>query len=148
MRVYEIASDTAGGMAAGEPHRTAAIPAEPAAEGKDAWQTAQGPSTPDAAGQTTGSASLIDSTGPNVSASPVTTAASTAPDLSEVAALLARGRSLLSNGDVVGARALLRKAAEHADLQAARALAETYDPVVLKHLGVKAAVNADSDLNR
>jgi curved DNA-binding protein CbpA len=177
IRVYEIASDNAGGMAAGQPHRMAAVEpamgantakgeapsqklartpeipvtlgaAASAAEGKDARHTARGPSAPDAAGQTTGSASSIDSTRPNVSPPPVTTAASTEPDLSEVAALLARGRFLLSNGDVAGARALLRKAAEHSDLQAALALAETYDPVVLRHLGVKAAVNADSDLNR
>ncbi len=159
IRVYEIASDNTGGMAADRPHRMAVVEpvkgvdtakgegqelartpkipvtpgvAAPAVEGKDAWETAQGPSAPDAVGQTTGS----DSTGPNVSALPVTTAAAAEPDRNEVAALLARGRSLLSNGDVAGARALFRKAAEHSDLQAARALAETYDPVVLKHLGV------------
>jgi hypothetical protein len=165
IRVYEIASHTEGGMAAGQSHRMAAVEAAKGAdtakreapsqelartpeipvmagaaasavEGKDAWETAQGPSAPDAAGQTTGSASSIDSTRPNVSAPPFMTAAAAEPDRDEVATLIARGRSLLSNGDVAGARVLLRKAAEHGDLQAARALAETYDPVVLKHLGV------------
>jgi hypothetical protein len=129
-----------------EPARTPKIPvtvgaAASAVEGKDAWnkdawKTAQGPSAPDAAGQTTGSASSIDSTGPNVSAPPFMTAAAAEPDRKEVATLLARGRSLLSNGDVAGARVLLRRAAEHNDPQAALALGESYDPAVLKHLGV------------
>jgi hypothetical protein len=165
LRVYGIASDNTGGMATGQPHRMAAVePAkgadtvkgeapgqEPArtrdipvtlgaatstVEGKDTWETAQGPSAPDAPGQTTGSAYTIDSTRPNVSAPPVTTAGAAEPDRGEVTALLARGRSLLSNGDVAGARVLLRKAAEHNDPRAALALGESYDPVMLKHLGV------------
>jgi hypothetical protein len=174
IRVYRIASDNAGGMAALQPHRMAAVEpakgadtakgeapsqelartpeipvtvgaAASAVEGKDAWnkdawnkeawETAQGPSAPVAAGQTTGSASS-DSTGPNISALPLTTAAAAELDRSEIAALLARGRSLLSNGDVAGARVLLRKAAEHNDPQAALALGDSYDPVMLKHFGV------------
>jgi curved DNA-binding protein CbpA len=144
-------ADTAKGEAPSELARTPEIPvtvgaAASAVEGKDAWnkdawhkdawETAQGPSVPVAAGQTTGSASSIDSAGPKVSAPPLTTAAAAELDRSEVAALLARGRSLLSNGDVAGARVLLRKAAEHNDPQAALALGESYDPVMLKHLGV------------
>jgi TPR repeat protein len=66
----------------------------------------------------------------------VTTTAAAEPDRNDVAALLARGRAILSNGDVAGARAFLRRAAEHNDPQAALALGETYDPVVLKRLGV------------
>jgi TPR repeat protein len=165
IRVYGITRDNAGGTAVGQPHWVAAVEpvkgadtakgeapsqelartpeisvtvgaAASTAEGKDAWETAQGPSAPVAAGQTTGSASSIDSTGPSVSAPPLTTAAAAELDRSEVAALLARGRSLLSNGDVAGARVLLRKAAEHNDPQAALALGESYDPVMLKHFGV------------
>ncbi len=97
IRVYGIASDNAGGTAVGQPHQMAAVePAkgadtakgeapsqEPArtpeipvtvgaaasaVESKDTWETAQGPSAPVADGQTTGSASSIDSIGPNVSA--------------------------------------------------------------------------------
>jgi TPR repeat protein len=71
-----------------------------------------------------------------VSAPPFATAAVAEPDRNEAASLLARGRATLSNGDVVGARTLLRRAAEHNDPQAALALGETYDPAVLKHLGV------------
>jgi TPR repeat protein len=57
-------------------------------------------------------------------------------DREEVAAVLARGRASLSNGDVAGARLILRWAAEHDDQQAALALGETYDPAVLKRLGI------------
>jgi hypothetical protein len=149
IRVYEIASDNAGGVAAGQPHRMAVVePAKGADTEAPSQEVARTPEIPVTLGAAASAAEGKDAWQPNVSASPVTTASSTALDLSEVAALLARGRSLLSSGDVAGARTLLRKAAEHADLQAARALAETYDPVVLKHLGVKAVVNADSDLSR
>jgi hypothetical protein len=163
VRVYGTSGSDAGGITASQPPRMVAVePAKPAdtakgeaqrhvlarapeipvtqdaaasaAEGKGAWEAAHGPS---AAGQTTGrSAPAIDPTGLNVSALTFRIAAAAEPDRNEVAALLARGRSLLSNGDVAGARVLLRRAAEHNDPQAALALGETYDPVVLKHLGV------------
>ena len=58
------------------------------------------------------------------------------PDRDEVAAQIARGRAALSNGDVAGARLILRWAAEHDDPQAALALGETYDAAVLKRLGI------------
>jgi TPR repeat protein len=60
----------------------------------------------------------------------------TAPNRDEIAAQLARGRANLSNGDVAGARLILRWAAEHDDPEAALALGETYDPAVLKPLGI------------
>ncbi len=58
------------------------------------------------------------------------------PDRDEVAALLARARSYLSAGDVAAARLVLRRAAERDDPQAALALGGTYDPSVLKRLGI------------
>jgi curved DNA-binding protein CbpA len=161
-----VTGDDAGGITAGQPSRmVAAEPAKgadtakeeapshglaralqmpimqgavaPAVEGKGAWEAAQGPSAPDAAGQMTGrSAPSIDPSGPNVPAPPFSTAAAAESDREEVAALLARGRATLSNGDVAGARVFLRRAAERYDPQAALALGETYDPAVLKHLGV------------
>jgi hypothetical protein len=54
----------------------------------------------------------------------------------EIATLLARGRTYLANGDVSGARLAFRRAAEGGDAQAALALGGTYDPLVLKSLGV------------
>jgi TPR repeat protein len=71
-----------------------------------------------------------------VSAPPAPTSTVPASDRDEVAALFARGRATLSNGDVAAARVLLRRAAEQGDPQAAVALGETYDPAVLKRFGV------------
>jgi TPR repeat protein len=62
--------------------------------------------------------------------------AAAAPDRDEVAALLARARSYLSSGDVAAARLVLRRAADRNDPQAALALGGTYDPAVLKRLGI------------
>jgi hypothetical protein len=59
-----------------------------------------------------------------------------ATDRDEIAALLARARTYLSAGDVAAARLVLRRAAEHDDPQAALALGGTYDPTVLKRLGI------------
>jgi hypothetical protein len=196
VRTYGITGDDADGMTAGQPPRMVAVePAKgadtakgetpshglarapqipvtqgavaSAVEGKGAWEAAQAPSAPNAAGQTTKrSAPSIDPAGPNVSARPFptaatgepasmapvsappfATAAAAEPDRNEVTALLARGRSLLSNGDVAGARMLLRRAAERYDPQAALALGETYDPAVLKRLGV-IKFNGDAALAR
>ena len=71
-----------------------------------------------------------------ISTPPPPTSTASASDRDEVAALFARGRATLSNGDVAAARVLLRRAAEHGDPQAAVALGETYDPAVLKRLGI------------
>jgi len=65
-----------------------------------------------------------------------------APDRDEVAALLTRARAYLSAGDVAAARLVLRRAAERDDPQAALALGGTYDPVMLKRLGI---INFHSD---
>ncbi len=65
-----------------------------------------------------------------------------ASDRDEIAALLARARTYLSAGDVAAARLVLRRAAERDDPQAALALGGTYDPIVLKRLGI---VNFQAD---
>jgi TPR repeat protein len=57
-------------------------------------------------------------------------------DRDEIAALLVRARTYLSAGDVAAARLVLRRAAERDDPQAALALGGTYDPAVLKRLGI------------
>jgi TPR repeat protein len=59
-----------------------------------------------------------------------------APDRDEITALLSRARTYLSAGDVAAARLVLRRAAERDDPQAALALGGTYDPNVLKRLGI------------
>jgi len=83
----------------------------------------------------TSTAPAAASTAPASAPTPPTSTAA-ASDRDEVAALLARGRATLSNGDLAAARVLLRRAAEHDDPQAAVALGETYDPAVLKRLGI------------
>lgn len=57
-------------------------------------------------------------------------------DSEEVAGLLKRGEQLVVTGDLSGARLLLRRAAEAHDARAALALAATYDPLVVRKLGV------------
>jgi hypothetical protein len=53
----------------------------------------------------------------------------------QLAALLKRGNELVSHGDLGGARLIFERAAQGGDSRAALALASTYDPVVLEHLG-------------
>ena len=57
-------------------------------------------------------------------------------DGAEVAALLKRGQDYLQNGDIVSARLMLRRAAGAGDAQAALLLGASYDPTVLRDLGV------------
>jgi hypothetical protein len=71
-----------------------------------------------------------------VSVSPAATPSVATRDRDEIAALLVRARSYLSAGDVAAARLVLRRAAERDDPQAALALGGTYDPNVLKRLGI------------
>jgi hypothetical protein len=52
-----------------------------------------------------------------------------------IASLLKRGQQFLTKGDLAAARSLFERAAEAGDAQAAFALAETYDPIVLQRRG-------------
>jgi len=65
-------------------------------------------------------------------------ASTPAPELNpdELAALLKRGQQLSASGDMAAARLTLRPAAEAHNAQAALALGATYDPVVLRSLGI------------
>jgi TPR repeat protein len=64
--------------------------------------------------------------------------AAPSPELTadEIAALLKRGQALAAAGDIAAARLTLRPAAEARDAQAALALGATYDPIVLRSLGI------------
>jgi hypothetical protein len=57
-------------------------------------------------------------------------------DSEEIAILVKRGKAFIGNGDPVGARVMLRRAAESRNAEAALMLAATYDPVVLRELKV------------
>jgi hypothetical protein len=63
-------------------------------------------------------------------------AAPPAIEPSEVAALLKRGQDYLQNGDIVSARLMLKRAAGAGDPHAALLLGATFDPFVLRDLGV------------
>jgi len=54
----------------------------------------------------------------------------------EIDRLIKRGESFMTQGDVLAARAFLERAAEAGDARAALALGSTYDPSVLKNMGV------------
>jgi hypothetical protein len=53
-------------------------------------------------------------------------------DAAEIAVLMKSGAERMDNGDIVGARLMYQRAAEEGDAIAAFALAETYDPLVLR----------------
>jgi hypothetical protein len=53
----------------------------------------------------------------------------------QLAALLKRGNELVSHGDLIGARLIFERASQAGESRAALALASTYDPLVLEHLG-------------
>ena len=62
--------------------------------------------------------------------------ARTVLDADEIAALVKRGKDFVTNGDLVSARLLLRRAAEAGSAEAALALGETFDPLVFQRLHV------------
>jgi hypothetical protein len=94
----------------------------------------RGDRAPLIASPTTGTAVPLPAAGPQRGAVPGPPASG--PDREEVAALVARGQTYLANGDVASARIVFRRAAEAGEAQAALALGGTYDPLVLKSLGV------------
>ena len=59
--------------------------------------------------------------------------------MDESSALIERGRLLVRNGDIAGARLLFARAAEVGSGHAALLLGDTYDPVVLAGMGVLGA---------
>lgn len=85
---------------------------------------------------------------PPVPVAPAPVAAVAPAGRDEISAMLVRARNFLSNGDVAAARVILRRAAERDDAQAAFALASTYDPTVLKKLGIVGFHHPDTSLAR
>jgi TPR repeat protein len=95
-----------------------------------------GDGAPSSVSPTTGTAVPLPAAGLQRPAAPGPSAASPGPDREEVVALVARGQTYLASGDVVSARLVFRRAAEAGDAPAALALGGTYDPFVLRSLGV------------
>jgi hypothetical protein len=78
----------------------------------------------------------LAATPPAPAAEPVASAPASELSPEELAALLKRGQKLAASGDIAAARLTLRAAAEAHNAQAALALGATYDPVVLRSLGI------------
>jgi hypothetical protein len=73
-----------------------------------------------------------------IQAPPAAARGNAAPDpqsAAEITRLVARASSLLSQGDIGSARSVLERAAETGNAQASFALAETYDPQILRKWG-------------
>jgi len=66
-----------------------------------------------------------------------TAAATSKPVLSpdQIATLIKRGKAFMTDGDVVAARLLLRRAAEAGNAEAALALGASFDPLIIKQAG-------------
>jgi hypothetical protein len=126
------------GIAPRAPSRVAA-PVAPAEPARAATPPASLPVEPALAAAPTLSAPApaVKAPVPVITAPVVTPLATpSARDRDEIEALLVRARTYLSDGDVAAARLVLRRAAERDDPQAALALGGTYDPIVLKRLGI------------
>jgi len=66
----------------------------------------------------------------------------------EIALMVKNGAALMANEDIAAARLMFQRAAEAGDADAAFALAETYDPLVLNKLGRKGGITIRSDIAR
>jgi TPR repeat protein len=69
-------------------------------------------------------------------------------DAAEIALMMKNGADMMTNRDVAGARLLYMRAAEAGDALAAFALAETYDPLVLRKLNARGGIAPDVALAR
>jgi hypothetical protein len=67
---------------------------------------------------------------------------------SEISAMMRGGAQLMANGDVSGARLMYQRLAEEGEVLAALALAETYDPPVLRKSNITGAITPDVGLAR
>jgi hypothetical protein len=67
---------------------------------------------------------------------------------SEIAAMMRSGAQLMANGDVSGARLMYLRLAEEGEALAALALAETYDPPVLRKSKIRGAITPNVVLAR
>jgi hypothetical protein len=67
-------------------------------------------------------------------------------EAAEIELMVKSGLELMGNGNIAAARMMFRPAAESGDAVAAFALAETYDPSVLKQLGAIGGITSDVSL--
>jgi hypothetical protein len=129
------------------------MPARPAADLKAANSDPEPPSRPTAVtgpvGRrgAAGDATSVDAARrPTPSVRPISPAS--ADDASEIAAKMKIGAELIATGDVTAARMMFERAAEAGEAAAAFALAETYDPAVLRGLRLRGGISPDVTLAR
>jgi hypothetical protein len=67
-------------------------------------------------------------------------------EAAEIKLMVKSGLEFMANGNVGAARLMFQPAAEAGDAVAAFALAETYDPLMLKRLGTKGGITSDITL--
>ena len=92
---------------------------------------------------------LPSATGPRpVSPSPASPPPARVEDASEIATKMKIGVELMANGDIAAARMMFQRAAEAGEAAGAFALAETYDPVVLRRLRLRGGIAPDVELAR
>jgi hypothetical protein len=104
---------------------------EPVTGTRTAAPPAAAPQPPVAAAQPPAAAERVAPPAPPAIAPP---AFSLAPE--EIAALYARGEQLITTGEIAAARLMFKRAAEAGDGRSALALGASYDPDVLRKLGV------------
>ena len=139
-----LPAPTAPDAATGPDQRTALqAPAVPdAVAGPDQRTVLQAPSIPDAAVGPDRRATLQAPNAPDAVAAPDQRTVLQAPAMKlkippdEIVMLLRRGQDMLKVGDILAARLLLRRAAEAGNSEAAFKLASTFDPIVLRDVGI------------
>jgi hypothetical protein len=114
---------------------------------------ATGPTPVDARGAANEVTSLDAVRRPMPSARPISPSSASRPpasadNASEIAAKMKIGAELMANGDITAARMMFERPAEAGEAAAAFALAETYDPVVLRRLRLRGGIAPDVALAR
>ncbi len=139
-----LPAPTAPDAATGPDQRTALqAPAVPdAVAGHDQRTVLQAPAIRDAAVGPDRRAILHAPNAPDAAAGPDQRTVLQAPAMKlklppdEIVMLLRRGRDMLKVGDILAARLLLRRAAEAGNSEAAFKLASTFDPIVVRDVGI------------
>ncbi len=135
------------------PPRPAANLKVPNSEPPSRPAAATSPGPVDARGAANDATSVDAARRPMQSARPISPSSASRPpafadDASEIAAKMKIGAELMANGDVTAARMMFERAAEAGDAAAAFALAETYDPAVLRRLRLRGGIAPDVALAR
>jgi hypothetical protein len=139
-------------LSPGRPHRVASDgtdvvtpPVTPAASFKPANRESQTPAAQTAADVAPADA-RAQTAAPSVVPPPVPLQNPPRQDPADVAAKLKIGADLIASGDIAAARTVFERVAEAGEAAGAFALAETYDPAVLRALRLHGGIKADPAL--